>query len=425
MKKVREWLILAAASIGLVSLSSANQAPLFSPTISPVSGLQLTNNYNSAIDAINTCNSGNTAPVNQLALAPSAGNCWLDTSLTPYKWKIYDGTQWTTVAFLDQVNHYWTPVVGGGPINSIASAATTDLCNATNGQPAYVSITGVVSITSFGSNCTTGQVKFGVFTGILTLTHNAASLILPFNGSNITTAAGDTFSATYLGGGNWRVTSYQKASGAPSIPAPTVQSFTAGTALTYTPAAGMVRIRVRMVAGGGGGGSEITGGGGGPGTNGNNSIFESWTVVGGTGGTTGTTSQLGGIGGTGGANGTGVVIFRQNGGRGGSASTGAGADASYGGGTVFGPGGPRGLDTGAGQAGATNSGGGGSGGNVTATAAGGGGGGGEYVEFWMTAAQVGAGVTYTVGATAAGGPAGGQTGGAGAAGRIIVEEFYS
>src|SRR6266550_5107314 len=210
------WAFTAAA---LITLASANQAPLFSPTISPVSGLQLTNNFNSGLDAINTCNSGNTAPANQLAAMPSAGNCWLDTSLTPYKWKIYDGTQWVIVAFLDQTNHYWTPVVGGGPINSIASAATTDLCNATNGAPAYVSITGVVSITSFGSNCTTGQVKFGVFTGVLTLTHNAASLILPFNGANITTAAGDTFSAVYLGGGNWRVTNYQKATGAPSIPA--------------------------------------------------------------------------------------------------------------------------------------------------------------------------------------------------------------
>src|SRR5882762_1443106 len=35
--------------------------------------------------------------------------------------------------------------------------------------------------------------------------------------------------------------------------APTVQRFTSGSALTYTPTAGIVRIRVRMCAGGGGG----------------------------------------------------------------------------------------------------------------------------------------------------------------------------
>jgi hypothetical protein len=48
----------------------------------------------------------------------------------------------------------------------------------------------------------------------LTLTHNAASLILP-GGSNITTAAGDCASFLSLGSGNWCCTKYVKASGAP------------------------------------------------------------------------------------------------------------------------------------------------------------------------------------------------------------------
>jgi hypothetical protein len=51
------------------------------------------------------------------------------------------------------------------------------------------------------------------FSGALTLTHNATSLILP-GGASITTAAGDVAYFVSLGSGNWRCTGYQKASGA-------------------------------------------------------------------------------------------------------------------------------------------------------------------------------------------------------------------
>jgi hypothetical protein len=48
------------------------------------------------------------------------------------------------------------------------------------------------------------------FSGALTLTYNATSLILP-GAANITTAAGDTLEAVSLGSGNWVVTVYQSA----------------------------------------------------------------------------------------------------------------------------------------------------------------------------------------------------------------------
>jgi len=50
------------------------------------------------------------------------------------------------------------------------------------------------------------------FSGALTLTHNATSLILP-GGASITTAAGDVAYFVSLGSGNWRCTGYQKANG--------------------------------------------------------------------------------------------------------------------------------------------------------------------------------------------------------------------
>jgi len=95
---------------------------------------------------------------------------------------------------------------------TIASAATTDLCSVAN---PYVSISGTTAITSFGASCQAGQSKIVKFAGALTLTYNATSLILPANGLNITTAAGDTAIVVALGSSNYIVTSYQTASGQP------------------------------------------------------------------------------------------------------------------------------------------------------------------------------------------------------------------
>lgn len=93
------------------------------------------------------------------------------------------------------------------PETALASAATTDLGSAVDWK---ISITGTVTITSFGTRA--HCFKALRFAGALTLTHNATSLILP-SGANITTAAGDTCLATSDGSGNWRIRAYQRASG--------------------------------------------------------------------------------------------------------------------------------------------------------------------------------------------------------------------
>lgn len=96
----------------------------------------------------------------------------------------------------------------GAGITTVASATSTPIGAS---QTRDVSITGTTTITSFDT-VAAGTYRQGVFTGILTLTYNATSLILP-GGANITTAAGDTFGAISLGSGNWRVLWYQRASG--------------------------------------------------------------------------------------------------------------------------------------------------------------------------------------------------------------------
>lgn len=100
-----------------------------------------------------------------------------------------------------------------GPFNGnkgadIASATTTDIGAATGN---FVDVTGTVTITGLGT-VKAGTRRIVQFDGVLTLTHNASSLILP-TGANITTAAGDVGTFVSLGGGNWKCTGYMRASG--------------------------------------------------------------------------------------------------------------------------------------------------------------------------------------------------------------------
>jgi archaellum component FlaF (FlaF/FlaG flagellin family) len=90
----------------------------------------------------------------------------------------------------------------------IASATTTDIGAATT---PFVHITGTTTITGLGT-VQAGTRRRVVFDGILTLTHNGTSLILP-TGANITTAAGDTAVFVSEGSANWRCVGYQRADG--------------------------------------------------------------------------------------------------------------------------------------------------------------------------------------------------------------------
>lgn len=91
----------------------------------------------------------------------------------------------------------------------IASAATLDLSSATGD---FVHITGTTNITAI--TLASGKEMTLVFDGILTLTYNATTLILPTS-ANITTAAGDTAVFRGDGSGNVRCISYVRRTGAP------------------------------------------------------------------------------------------------------------------------------------------------------------------------------------------------------------------
>ncbi|HKQ43836.1 MAG TPA: hypothetical protein VJS47_00425 [Rhizomicrobium sp.] len=93
---------------------------------------------------------------------------------------------------------------------TLASAATTDIGSAAS---TAVAITGTTTITSFGTAA--NKIRFVRFTGALTLTHNAVSLIL-LGGVNRATAVGDSGIYQSDGSGNWRERAFFSARTDPS-----------------------------------------------------------------------------------------------------------------------------------------------------------------------------------------------------------------
>ncbi len=135
----------------------------------------------------------------------------------------------------------------GGKGDDIASATTTSIGLATG---EFVDITGTTTITGFGTT-PAGVKRVLQFDGVLILTYNATSLILPGN-ANITTAAGDVATFISLGSGNWICTSYQRDLGQPPLSgtfSPTLQDTTGSDAegQTYSANTGEYHVIGEMV----------------------------------------------------------------------------------------------------------------------------------------------------------------------------------
>ena len=113
--------------------------------------------------------------------------------------------------------------------DTIASATTCDIGSKDAGS---LTITGTTTITGFGT-VSAGIRKIVTFSGALTLTYNATSLLLPTN-ANITTVAGDTAEFESLGSGNWRCNWYERDDGSAlydyksAIQSQSLTRFTAG-----------------------------------------------------------------------------------------------------------------------------------------------------------------------------------------------------
>jgi hypothetical protein len=178
------------------------------PTSGNVTAVQFAEDINAGFAAGLSSNSGPTAPTNDCLAATVVGQVWWDTSGVYPVLRYWDGTQGLPVGFFDLNNHVFMPQSGGG-VATLASANTVDLCSIPQD---YVTISGTVSILSFGSSCAVGQSKKIAFSAATTITYNA-SAILTDNAASITTANGDQAEAIYLGAGIWRVLNYRSAKG--------------------------------------------------------------------------------------------------------------------------------------------------------------------------------------------------------------------
>lgn len=111
---------------------------------------------------------------------------------------------WAVGLFAKLTGGQLTGALNEAPTVTVASATTTDIGSANS---ASVDISSTTTITGFGT-VASGIIRNVRFTGALTLTHNATSLILP-NATNITTQSGDTAIFRSLGSGNWICVSYK------------------------------------------------------------------------------------------------------------------------------------------------------------------------------------------------------------------------
>lgn len=177
------------------------------------------------------------------------GTVTLATSSTTLNGNLtLNGQYFSAALFPTGTSNTWDVVGATGAADgaevTVASATTTDIGNVASSN---VVISGTTTITGFGTIAPCR--RFVRFSGALTLTHNATSLILPNGGSNISTAAGDSLIAESLGSGNWKVLVYQPASGS---------SVSGGGSGTVTHTAGALTSGAVMV-GNGTADSKVTG----------------------------------------------------------------------------------------------------------------------------------------------------------------------
>ena len=100
-----------------------------------VNGVVYTGNANSALEALDTCHSGATAPIDEVA----NGKFWLDTSTTPNILKMYDNATWNAVVNVTNVKE------AGAVLDSELTAPTSvkglDQGVATADSPTFVGLT--------------------------------------------------------------------------------------------------------------------------------------------------------------------------------------------------------------------------------------------------------------------------------------------
>jgi hypothetical protein len=123
MKALRILRALPLALL-LIAPARAEQGTIVGPTVGPKTMTEVMTTLNAALLAIQSCNSGASAPANGAGGLATNNQCWADTTSNPIVYKRFDGSQWVAFGKLNTSTHAWTPVYQGTDAGTAAIANT-------------------------------------------------------------------------------------------------------------------------------------------------------------------------------------------------------------------------------------------------------------------------------------------------------------
>jgi len=147
-----------------------------------VNGTVYTSNANDALEALDTCHSGATAPTDEVA----NGKLWLDTSTTPGVLKIYNNAAWVAVSSGSTPADLLTDIK---TVDGAGSGLDADLLDGSHASDFYLATNPSGYTTNVGSitGVTAGSgMTGGGTTGAVTLTHADTSAQASVNNTGST-----------------------------------------------------------------------------------------------------------------------------------------------------------------------------------------------------------------------------------------------
>lgn len=198
-----------------------SQASYNVPTGGSFSMVTFAGLMNGAYNALATQSAGASMPANGPGNVAQEFQTWFNTTNVNFPvMNFYDGTNWDNAGTLDVANSNWLPKMGGG-MATLASASTVNI----GASPqTFITISGGTTITNFGTAATVGEERKIQFSGTLTLTYGASTIVTP-GLANIVTQPGDTCTAIYQGGGTWIIFGYARGLNLPGFTLPTGAAF--------------------------------------------------------------------------------------------------------------------------------------------------------------------------------------------------------
>jgi hypothetical protein len=122
MKFYRFLRVLPLALMLLAQPSRAEQGTIVGPVAGPMTMAAVMAIVNNSLLAIQTCNSGNSAPTNGVGATSTHYQCWVNTTSNPYVYSYYDGASWVAFGSMNITTHMWIPYLNGIAITSGALA---------------------------------------------------------------------------------------------------------------------------------------------------------------------------------------------------------------------------------------------------------------------------------------------------------------